>query len=54
MSEITETVISETRQVSCDGNTDIDGHPRVFLTIGESNSVSCPYCSRLFKLQTKR
>ncbi|MEE3047744.1 MAG: zinc-finger domain-containing protein, partial [Pseudomonadota bacterium] len=27
------------------------GHPRVFLHMGEDDSVTCPYCSRHFVLR---
>jgi uncharacterized Zn-finger protein len=43
--EVTET------EVACDGGDSDMGHPRVFLAIGASGQVVCPYCDRLFKLK---
>ena len=34
----------------CDGGVGADGHPRVFLTMNESDFVDCPYCGRRFVL----
>ncbi len=45
----TEIIISDQRQVSCDGSKQSDGHPRVYLQIGAENTVSCPYCSCKFQ-----
>lgn len=38
-----------TKQVYCDGGVGPLGHPRIYLEIGETGSVECPYCSKLFK-----
>jgi uncharacterized Zn-finger protein len=46
-----ETVEVETATVACDGNGGVDGHPRVFLTIGKAGFVDCPYCDRRFVLK---
>ncbi|MEM7779498.1 MAG: zinc-finger domain-containing protein [Pseudomonadota bacterium] len=56
-----ETLIVETRRVSCDGASGIRGgagyrpaalgHPRVFLEIDESGYVDCGYCDRRFILK---
>jgi len=43
--EVTET------EVACDGGEGALGHPRVFLAIGPSGEVVCPYCDRVFKLK---
>jgi uncharacterized Zn-finger protein len=36
------------RTVSCNGDSDIDGHPKVYLEIDQTNEVICPYCSKKF------
>ena len=46
--EVIEVTESE---VACDGGEGALGHPRVFLAIGPSGEVVCPYCDRLFKLK---
>lgn len=45
----TETV--ETSRVSCDGGGGALGHPRVYLEIGPSRAVDCPYCDKRFLLK---
>jgi uncharacterized Zn-finger protein len=45
-----EIVQSDSTKVVCDGD-GLGGHPRVFLTMGKSNSVDCPYCDRRFVLK---
>ncbi len=57
-----ETVLVDTRRVSCDGATAIRGgvnyrpaalgHPRVFLEIDERGFVDCGYCDRRFVLKS--
>lgn len=56
-----ETILVETRRVSCDGASGIRGgkgyrpaalgHPRVFLEIDEKGYVDCGYCDRRFVLK---
>ena len=56
-----ETILVETRRVSCDGASDIRGgadyrpaafgHPRIYLEIDESGFVDCGYCDRRFVLK---
>lgn len=56
-----ETLVVETRRVSCDGASGIRGgkgyrpaalgHPRVFLEIDERGYVDCGYCDRRFVLR---
>ncbi len=40
-------------RVSCNGNGGVLGHPQIWLTaeiqLDGSESVTCPYCSRIFK-----
>jgi uncharacterized Zn-finger protein len=38
-------------EVRCDGDGGALGHPRVFLHM-ENGQVECPYCDRLFILQS--
>jgi uncharacterized Zn-finger protein len=45
-----ETIIVETRTIACNGGGGAAGHPRVFLNLGPTNRVECPYCSRVFVL----
>ncbi len=36
-------------KVFCAGGEDGDGHPKVYLSIGEKEkSISCPYCGNMF------
>ena len=44
-----ETIVVDSRTLSCDGGLGALGHPRVFLRIGQHQTF-CPYCSRLFVL----
>ncbi|MFO1187283.1 MAG: zinc-finger domain-containing protein [Alphaproteobacteria bacterium] len=55
-----EIVYVSTHRVACDGGAMGGGrsglpaslgHPRVFLELGESDRVECPYCDRLFVLR---
>ena len=56
-----ETLLVETRRVSCDGASSIRsgegyrpaalGHPRIYLEIDEHGYVDCGYCDRRFVLE---
>jgi uncharacterized Zn-finger protein len=46
-----ETIEVESRVVACDGGNAALGHPRVFLNMGDADSVECPYCDRRFVLK---
>ena len=53
--EAPETVESNSRDVVCDGDGGGDqGHPRVYLNMGEKGEVECPYCDRKFVLTASR
>ncbi len=54
MSNLPETVFTQSARVKCDGATDISpalGHPRVWLQIDERGYAECGYCDRRFVLQ---
>ncbi len=36
--------------VKCEGEAEKIGHPLIYLNFGKSDSLTCPYCSHLFKL----
>ncbi len=42
-----EVIRVASREVVCDGEGGVLGHPRVFLHIdSQSGEIACPYCSR--------
>jgi len=47
-----ETVEVNTHRVSCDGGAQLhgsaDGHPKVFMDMGQADEVSCKYCGKRF------
>ena len=43
-----EILYVSSKNVSCDGGKGSSSHPLVYLTMGESESVVCPYCSKYF------
>ena len=45
----TETIVSDSRTVACDGGQGALGHPRVWLHI-EGAQTFCPWCSRIYVL----
>jgi len=45
-----ETELVDSAAVHCDGG-EFDGHPLVYLRIGESGFVECPYCDKRFELR---
>jgi uncharacterized Zn-finger protein len=45
-----ESIIVNTREVSCDGGGPADGHPKVYLFIADE-SIDCPYCGKVFILK---
>jgi uncharacterized Zn-finger protein len=47
--ETEEAIYVKTRSVACGGGGPL-GHPNVYLKIGESRGVVCPYCSAQFIL----
>lgn len=47
-----EIVETNQKRVACDGP-EFSKHPRVYLTMGDDNTVVCPYCSRVHKYNPK-
>ena len=45
-----EKIEVRTPTVGCDGGSGPLGHPLVYLRIGPSGEIVCPYCSRHFVL----
>jgi len=43
-----ETIYIDEMVAVCDGGEGPLGHPRVYLNLGPSGKIECPYCSRLF------
>ena len=46
-----EIVETDNTRVACDGGGGALGHPKVFLEMGDENSVECPYCDKRFVLK---
>jgi uncharacterized Zn-finger protein len=46
-----ETVKVDSGTIACDGGGGALGHPKVWLNMGEKQSVDCPYCGRHFVLK---
>lgn len=42
-------IVSQTR-IACDGGGGALGHPKVWLDMGQDNTVRCKYCDRVFAL----
>ena len=48
----TETWLTTSRVVACDGGNGVLGHPRVYLRIPDgAMQTFCPYCSRIYLLE---
>ena len=49
-----ETIEITTAEIACDGGGGALGHPKVYLHTDNDhgNSVTCPYCSRIYVLRT--
>jgi uncharacterized Zn-finger protein len=43
-----ETIYIDEMVAVCDGGEGPLGHPRVYLNLGPSGRIECPYCSRLY------
>lgn len=56
MSNVPETIYTDTVRVKCDGSSNIPGgaalgHPRAWLEIDEHGYADCGYCNRRFVLR---
>ncbi len=49
-----EVIYVSKQVVACDGGGGVEGHPRVYLNLSAEGKIECPYCSRLFVLESKR
>jgi uncharacterized Zn-finger protein len=47
-----EIIPVDTRIVACNGGGGALGHPAVYLNLGPNHQVECPYCSRLYVLES--
>ena len=36
------------KKISCDGGGGALGHPAIYLAIGDSGKIDCPYCGKKF------
>ena len=45
-----EVIVVEEHRVSCEGVGGALGHPLVYMEMGSSGFVECPYCDRRFVL----
>lgn len=48
-----DVIMADSRQVRCDGGGGALGHPSIFMRI-EGEQVTCPYCSRTYRLKDGR
>jgi len=46
-----EIIVVEETTVGCDGG--LLGHPLVYLKLGETDEIDCPYCGRRFVLKSE-
>lgn len=46
-----ETLHVNSKKVSCAGGKGGNGHPLVYLNMGENDFVICPYCSKYFTVK---
>ena len=49
-----EVIVVEEHRVSCEGVGGALGHPLVYMEMGGSGFVECPYCDRRFVLVADR
>ena len=52
MSEPFEIIRVDTPKVACNGGGGALGHPRIYLNLGAEHRIQCPYCSRLYVLES--
>ena len=46
-----ETILADSRKVSCNGGGGALGHPLVWYEMGDEDMVECMYCDRRFILK---
>ncbi len=39
------------KKISCDGGDDKSKHPLVYLNMDKNDSISCPYCGKIFAIK---
>ena len=49
----TDIIETTERHVACEGDGETSTHPKIYLKIGATNSVTCPYCSKCFILKAE-
>jgi len=49
--QVKDTIECDSITVGCDGGGGALGHPLVYLEMGDSADVTCPYCSQHFQLK---
>ena len=47
-----DVILTNQSRVACNGGGGTLGHPQIFLTLGNDDRVTCPYCSREFVKST--
>ena len=52
VTEPPEIIYVSEHKIACDGGGGALGHPRVFLELGDTGRVVCPYCDRLYILKS--
>ena len=53
MAIVKEKIFVDRTKIECVG--DVNGpHPRVYVTMGKQDFVSCPYCGKLYILDKKK
>ncbi len=48
-----EKVYTSQERVSCNGG-EYEGHPKIYLDTSKTGSVTCPYCSKIYILDSKK
>lgn len=44
--------VSKTKEIVCNGNSPVLGHPKIYLRIAEGETqIRCPYCNKIFIYQ---
>ena len=53
MTDLRAEEIVFTSRVSCNGGGGALGHPKIFLEMGEAQTITCPYCGQKFRRQAE-